>query len=182
MSNPAVDFAISLIHDFDARVQATPAAAWHNDSPCAGWTARDVVVHVGDSLLRVAQSLDGGPARTIGFDEDITTAWNDAVARFTAIVTVADLDQVIPNLFGPFTVAVVIGQFMTTDVLVHTWDLARAVGGDEQLNPVAVTIVHDSLKPLDETLRAPGVFGPKIDADDGADAQTQLITFLGRKV
>ena len=182
VSDPVVDTILSLIADFGVRVHAASPESWSNPSPCADWTARDVVVHVGDSLFRVAETLDDLGERKIADTDDIVTAWDEVVARFTAIVTVADLDKVIPNLFGPFPAREVLGRFMTTDVLIHTWDLSRAIGVDERLNPYAVSATYEALLPLDGILRNPGVFGPAVDAPADADEQTRLITFLGRKV
>jgi hypothetical protein len=66
-------------------------------------------------------------------------------------------------------------------VLVHTWDLARAVGGDEQLDAAAVAGAYDGLKPMDAMIRRPGVFGDKIERSD-VDMQTEFLAFLGREV
>jgi uncharacterized protein (TIGR03086 family) len=75
-----------------------------------------------------------------------------------------------------------IGRLTCTDVLVHTWDLARAVGGDETLDADAVAGAFSGLKPMDAMIRMPGVFGPKVDAPSDADEQTEFLTFLGRTV
>ena len=182
MNDPVVDTILSLIADFGVRVHAASPDSWSNPSPCADWTARDVVVHVGDSLLRVAETLDDLGPHKITDTDDIVTAWDDAVARFTAIVTVADLSKVIPNLFGPFPATEVLGRFMTTDVLIHTWDLSRALGVDDRLNPYAVSATYEALLPLDGILRSPGAFGPAVEGPADADEQTKLITFLGRQV
>jgi uncharacterized protein (TIGR03086 family) len=68
-----------------------------------------------------------------------------------------------------------------SDVLVHTWDLARATGGDETLNPETASIVLERLKPNDEILRSTGTFGPKLDPPPGADAAVELLCFTGRR-
>jgi len=75
-----------------------------------------------------------------------------------------------------------IGRLIATDVLVHTWDLARAVGGDERLDLAAVSDAYSGLKPMDEMIRRPGVFGPKIEPPAHADEQTEFLCFLGRRV
>ena len=66
------------------------------------------------------------------------------------------------------------------DVVVHTWDLARATGQDESLDPEIVTEMLIGMQPMDEMLRQSGHYGPKVDVDDGADDQTKLIAFTGR--
>jgi uncharacterized protein (TIGR03086 family) len=73
-----------------------------------------------------------------------------------------------------------IAMFFMGDVLLHTWDLARATGQDETLDP---EVVHDMLigmEPLDDMLRASGQYGPKVDVGADADEQTRLIAFTGR--
>jgi uncharacterized protein (TIGR03086 family) len=75
-----------------------------------------------------------------------------------------------------------LGRIISTDVLVHTWDLAKAVGGDESLPTDAVEGAYSGLKPLDELIRRPGVFGPKVEPPAGADVQTEFLAFLGRPV
>jgi uncharacterized protein (TIGR03086 family) len=67
------------------------------------------------------------------------------------------------------------------DTCIHTWDLARAVGGDERLDPDVVRLSWEMLEPMDAMLRRPGVFGPKLDAPADADEQTRLLYFLGRR-
>jgi len=71
---------------------------------------------------------------------------------------------------------------ISTDVLVHTWDLARALGGDEHLDQDAVGHAYEGLKPMDAMIRMPGVFDAKIAAPADADIQTQFLNFLGRTV
>ncbi len=74
-----------------------------------------------------------------------------------------------------------IAMFFLGDVLVHTWDLARAAGLDETLDQ---EVVHDMLlgmEPLDEMLRDSGHYGPKVTVPDDADEQTRLIAFTGRQ-
>ena len=68
------------------------------------------------------------------------------------------------------------------DTLVHTWDLARAIGQDERLDADAVTFSFDALRPNDEAIRGPGSYGPRLDPPPGADEQTRFLAFLGRRV
>jgi uncharacterized protein (TIGR03086 family) len=165
-----------LLNDFDRRVQAVPADAWCNQSPCSEWKAHDVVVHVSNNLARI-----GGIAPTAEA-ETITQAWNRTHNTFKANMVGADLTKMADGPFGPMPLDDIIGRLICNDVLVHTWDLARATGGDEKLNADAVAGAYSGLKPLDAMIRRPGVFGDKIDAPAGADIQTEFLTFLGRKV
>jgi uncharacterized protein (TIGR03086 family) len=69
----------------------------------------------------------------------------------------------------------------TTDVLIHTWDLARATGLDETLDATEVHRYVEGMEPLDQLLRDSGQYGPRIPVADDADEQTRLIAFLGRR-
>ncbi|MCB9380607.1 MAG: TIGR03086 family protein [Acidimicrobiaceae bacterium] len=182
MSNEVIDRVTRLVQAFDSRVQAAPADAWGNQSPCDDWKARDVVVHVGNNLQRLGATLSGGEPREIGADEDIVAAWNNARDTFLGALPGADLSTTVPGPFGPMPAEQVIGRLVSTDVLVHTWDLARAVGGDENLDAEAVAGAYSGLKPMDAMIRQPGVFGAKVEGGDGDDLQTEFLKFLGRAV
>ena len=82
---------------------------------------------------------------------------------------------------GPQTFEGAVGEFICGDLVVHQWDLARATGQDETLDPDEVRNMHAALLPLDEVLRRPGVFGPKVEPPADADEQTAFLAFLGRQ-
>jgi uncharacterized protein (TIGR03086 family) len=182
MSNEVIQRVTGLLQGFDARVRATDSSAWGNQSPCGDWTARDVVVHVANNLSRIGALLSSGAQVEVAADADIAAAWSSAQAQFIAGLSTGDLSQNVPGPFGPMPAEQLIGRLICNDVLVHTWDLARAVGGDESLDQGAVEGALSGLLPLDAMLRQPGVFGAKVEAPAGADAQTQLLCFLGRQV
>lgn len=171
-----------MVSGFDARVQAADAGAWANAAPCEGWTARDIVVHVGNNLLGCGARLQGAEPREITPDEDIVAAWGEARDTFLAGLTAGDLESNLPGPFGPMPASQLIGRFVSMDLLVHTWDLARATGGDESLPTDVVEAAYSGLKPMDAMIRQPGVFGPKVEAPEGADIQTEFLCFLGRQV
>ena len=68
------------------------------------------------------------------------------------------------------------------DLLLHAWDLARAIGADDTLPAEAVQATLMGLQRFPAAMmRSPGMFGAELDADDGADPQTQLLAFSGRQ-
>ena len=182
MSQPIIDQVTSLLQDFDSRVQATDAGAWSNQSPCSEWTARDVVAHVGNNLLGLIGAFQGNEPTTIDADDDIVQAWDSAHNGFISALATADLETNVPGPFGPMPAAQLIGRFISTDVLVHTWDLARSVGGDEQINADACAAAYGGLKSMDAMIRRPGVFGDKVQGSPDDDLQTEFLRFLGRRV
>ena len=82
---------------------------------------------------------------------------------------------------GRLSFEVAIATFCIADVLVHTWDLARATGLDETLDADEVHRLVDSMEPMDEPMRQSGHFGPRVDVPDDADEQTRMIAFTGRQ-
>jgi uncharacterized protein (TIGR03086 family) len=83
-------------------------------------------------------------------------------------------------MFGEQPFESLVGRLLCTDTLIHTWDLARATGQDESLDPGAVAKAIEFLAPIDDAIRRPGGFGPKIDSPPDAGNQTRLLNFTGR--
>lgn len=180
MNQEVIDRVTSLVQDFDARVHAAVSDSWTNQSPCTGWKARDVVVHVAGNPNWIGCTLGVEPT-TVAADDDIVAAWDATRDRFLAAVNTGHLSQPIESPFGAMPAEQMIGRIICADVLIHTWDLARAVGGDERLDATAVEGAHSGLQRMDAMLCSPGVMAPKVDAPEGADAQTELLAFTGRQ-
>jgi hypothetical protein len=73
-----------------------------------------------------------------------------------------------------------IDRFQIGDILMHTWDVARAAGLDERLDPDEVHRIFVTMGPFDEIMRTSGFFGAKVAVPDDADEQARVIAFSGR--
>ncbi|HEX7169133.1 MAG TPA: TIGR03086 family metal-binding protein [Acidimicrobiales bacterium] len=167
---------------FTERVRAVPDEAWDNPAPCEGWVARDVVRHLVEWMPSMVLSGAGLPVPEVPpVDEDPFAAWS-AVDR--AIQAAVDDPEVAARQFdtqvGRYSVGAAVDMFCTGDVLVHTWDLARATGLDETLDPGEVARMFAGMEPYDQALRDSGHYGPRVDVPHDADEQTRLIAFTGR--
>jgi uncharacterized protein (TIGR03086 family) len=118
----------------------------------------------------------------VSADGDVVATWNASRDAIHGMIDTADLSKVIESPFGPMPMEQLLGRIMATDTLVHTWDLARAVGGDETLDAEAVSGSYSGMKPMDAMIRRPGLFADKVDVPAGADEQTEFLAFLGRAV
>jgi uncharacterized protein (TIGR03086 family) len=180
---------------FAARIRAVPDDRWSSPSPCPGWTARDVTVHVINEARRILatvrgtepEPLYGVPVVPMGElpdappDADLAAAFEQVGAELTEAIDTPACQQVtLPTPAGPVPFADCV-ESLPEDVLIHTWDLARATGGNERLDPDLVAHVHAHLEPMDEMLRQPWAFGPRVPPPAGADAQTQFLCFVGRQ-
>ncbi len=170
---------------FTKRVTAVPDGAWENPAPCDGWVARDVVRHLvewvpGFFSSFAALNLPTGPS----VDDDPVAAWAtlDAGLRDAfADPAVATREFEFEMQDTTYTIEAAINTFCTNDILIHTWDLARATGLDETLDPDEVAALLVEMEPVDEMLRASGQYGPRVVVPDEADDQTKLIAFVGRQ-
>lgn len=169
--------------DFTARVDAVPADRWDSPAPCEGWVARDVVRHLVEWMPGMFLDSVGIERPALpSVDADPAGAWR---ALDSAIQGALDDPEVagreVDMRMGRFSLEEAVDRFGTGDVLVHTWDLARATGQDETLDPDEVHRMFEGMEPMDEMLRQSGQFGPRVEAPPGADEQTQLIAFTGRQ-
>jgi len=168
---------------FTARVNEVPDDAWSNPAPCEGWVARDIVRHLVEwipAFLEAANgpSLPHGPS----VDDDPVAAWTTMNDGIQALVDdpVASAAEITHPHAGTHRFDETVATFFLGDVVVHTWDLARATGLDETLDADVVHEMLVSMEPLDDMLRASGQYGPKVEVVAGADEQTRLIAFTGR--
>jgi uncharacterized protein (TIGR03086 family) len=168
---------------FTARVVAVPPDAWDRPAPCEGWRARDVVGHLVEWI----------PAfffATWDIDAPVfPSAADDPVAAWTAFdrTVQAALDD--PEVaarerttrMGDARFDATFDMIATNDVFLHTWDLARATGLDERLDPDEVHALLVAMEPLDAVLRESGHYGPRTEVPPDADEQTRLLAFIGRR-
>jgi uncharacterized protein (TIGR03086 family) len=167
---------------FDAAVKAVAPGQWDTQSPCEEWKARDIVAHIVEGHRGVIASVRGGESKPLDAEEDPSQAWEQASRAMDEIA--GDPEESAKEVDGPtgkMPAGDMIIRFVSMDVLVHTWDLARTVGADERLDEDSVQQAYDALKPMDEMIRMRGVFGPKLEPPPNADLQTEFLYFLGRQ-
>ncbi|MGD9999285.1 MAG: TIGR03086 family metal-binding protein [Ilumatobacteraceae bacterium] len=162
-------------------VAQVPDDAWSAPSPCEGWSARDVVAHIVDVHGMMLRPLNRelGPAPRVADDPlGALRAAVDDVQRVLDDPALAGTEY--DGYFGPTRVEDTIDRFLGMDLVVHAWDLARAVGIDEQIPADEVARVQADADALGDTMRAPNVVGPAIEALTGSTGQDRLLAFLGR--
>lgn len=174
---------------FTARVEGVPGEAWDNPAPCAGWVALDVVRHLiqwlpGPGFLLGTFDIETAPLPSV--DDDPADAWRivrDTIQRSLEDPDVAGrVEGCGPP--GRMSFEAAVDMTCTPDVLIHTWDLARATGLDEQLDAGEVhrqLAGVESIPPeVDDAMRSSGHYGPRVVVATDADEQTRLLAFMGR--
>ncbi len=169
--------------EFTATVVGVAQEAWDRPAPVEGWVARDVVRHLTEWLPAFLEgstgiALPAGPS----VDDDPVGAWRSQVDGVQALLddpAIADQEHDLAHI-GRMTVASAINMIYTPDVFLHRWDLARATGQDERLDPQRCSEMLEGMLPMDEVLRQSGQYGPRVEVPEGADVQTRLLAFIGR--
>ncbi|MGZ6999027.1 MAG: TIGR03086 family metal-binding protein [Acidimicrobiia bacterium] len=172
-----------LGREFAATIAAVPADRWEEPSPCAGWTARDVVTHVcaTQSLFLGLIGVDAAEGPDVA--QDPLGAWRAASAPVAAALADPDrAGRVYEGVFGPTTFESAVDRFANFDLIVHRWDLARATGGDETISEADAQRVLDGAEAFGPALRSDGVCGAAVDVPADADLATRALAIVGRRV
>lgn len=160
---------------FDWRLRAVGPTDWARATPCTEWNVRDVVNHVVGQEFRMTGLFNGGSLEEFVRERDTDFLGNDPVDSWlrgcreldAAIADPAALDRTVEYRNGPTTGRRLLGV-RVMDLTVHTWDLARAIGADEELDERIVSMLLDHA--------AVGL------QDAGVSPQDRLLGLWGRAV
>jgi uncharacterized protein (TIGR03086 family) len=171
-----------LTDAFASTVAGIPDDAWANPSPCEDWTARDVLRHVVDTqgmfLGFIGDEL--GPIPSV--NDNPSAAWDAARAKVqTALDDPRQAGAAFDGFFGRTTFAAAVDRFLNSDLVIHRWDLARATGQDDTIDPTDAERVLTGAREFGDAFRSPGVSGPEVPAPPDADIQTRVLAFYGRR-
>lgn len=182
--------AIDAIDAFDERVHAAETIkAWNVPTPCEGWATGDLIAHVSGSVrmfvtvagLQVSEQRQGA-------DGELNPA--DVIQEWERIRAVAE--EYLRTCGEPGLIRVPLGEREITiafaiealvrDVVIHTWDLGHATGGDEVLPAHLVTAATASLTRLPQRIRERGLYSNAVDPAKNASDQERLLALAGRSL
>ena len=166
-----------------AVIDAVPAQAWTNPSPCEGWSAHDVLRHLIETQREflTGHGIDLGGVPDI--DADPVAAWHDHAKRVIEAIS----DDPVPATefdghFGPTTVGDALEQFYVWDMLVHRWDIARSQGAQTAYSDAEIDQIERGADGFGDALYMDGVCRPGVPAPLDADRKVRLLARLGRRV
>jgi uncharacterized protein (TIGR03086 family) len=170
------------------KVMAVADDQWTGSTPCSDWDVRALVNHLvsenawippllaGKAIADVGEALDGD---LLGGDP--RSAWqrcaDDAIR---AVDQDGALDRTVHISRGDVPGGEYVFEVLA-DLIVHGWDLARATGGDETIEPELLDAACSFYEPLVDLLRPSGAFGDHVEPPPDADRQTRLLAMLGRR-
>jgi uncharacterized protein (TIGR03086 family) len=154
------------------------ADQWEAPTPCSEWDARALVEHViGFHDFLLLRPLGARANRPRSDPAARWAATSDAL--FDALDGEGVLDRTIELPGGGRSSPRRLLGALTTDVLVHSWDLARAAGLPDRIDADACAHQYAALDRA-TFAREGGMFGPEIPVAPDADAVTKLVAFYGR--
>ncbi|HET9443380.1 MAG TPA: TIGR03086 family metal-binding protein [Acidimicrobiales bacterium] len=160
-------------------------------TPCAAWTVGDLIAHLADANLMFATAVsgdagevapEGGPPGAAG-DGDVVERYHRSVPVLLAAWRRPGAVEGAAALPFATLPAVMALEMQTVDHLVHSWDLARATGLPEAIDPVLAEFAYRSVTAAvgDDARGADGPFGPEVACPPDAPVQDRLVAFLGRR-
>ena len=161
---------------------------WSAPTPATEWSVRDLVNHVAGEQLWAPPLMAGATIEEVGdrFDGDVlgsdpVARWRDSVeAASAAFAEPGALQRTVHLSFGDLPAEEYVWQ-MVSDLHLHAWDLATALGEDDRIDPEAVGALLEVLSAQEEMLRGSGVYGDHLPVPDDADDQVRLLALVGRR-
>ncbi len=160
---------------------------WAGPTPCTAWTVRDLVSHVVVGNYAFASILRGerpaAPHEILRSGRDLLSAYRDsAAAVLGAFRQPGVLERVFTVPFGTVPGMVAL-HLRITEVLVHGWDLSRAIGEPasfpDDLAEQELTFGRGKLADVPSD-RSP--FAPPQPVAEDAPAIDRLAALLGRSL
>jgi uncharacterized protein (TIGR03086 family) len=156
-----------------------------NPTPCADWSVAQLLVHLmglSVAFTQAARKQTGAPGtaaptpQPVGADlpahwrsrmpmlvEDLATAWRDPAA-WTGTSQVG----------GGTMPAATIGAFGMNELVIHSWDLARATGQEYSADPRILEALIELLS------QGAPVFGDVVEIEEESSLLDQAVALAGR--
>lgn len=183
MSENLRDFT-KAVYGMDAVVRRIPEGSWDNDSPCEGWTARDVLGHQVGVLNGVANMADGNDMKFPETPEDLSDPiglWSEAVDKVLAALDQPEaLHHSGKYWFGPMSIDELIGV-VKWDPLTHAWDLGQATGVEAKLDESLAQKSFDTISSMRPALAKMRLVSEEpVDVPADADIVNRYLGLVGR--
>lgn len=162
-----------------ALLTAGGAAGAERPTPCEGWSVRDLVAHLIDTQRDFLLQRGLAVPAVAGADPALDWAAHTAAVR-ALLEDPAVGAREYDGYFGRTTVAATMATFYGWDLLVHRWDLARALGADESLGDGELDDIEAALPGFGDQLYTPGICAEPVDVGDDQPRQVRVLARLGR--
>ena len=164
---------------FEERVRGVDD--WDSPTPVEEWRARDVVRHLLEWLPGFLEGGAGVRLAEVPYDDaELASSWRTRADEVQRLLEERGDATYTSRMFGDIPLAEALDRFYVADVMMHTWDLARATGQDDRLDPEFCEQAFAGMEPMADVLASSDQYGPRVPVPDDADAQDKLIGLIGR--
>jgi uncharacterized protein (TIGR03086 family) len=184
----ALDLLARANEGFAQRLGLVRPHQWTAPTPCAAWDVQALVNHVVGANRRYTMLLHGATADEVEATRTADHLGDDPVASLVATADELNAAFREPGAMGRTAhhptgdrTGTQLLEMRVVDVTVHTWDLARAIGSNESLDPDLVAFAL-TLRGTFDAGREHGSFAPppgEMPADHSA--QARLLHVSGRR-
>jgi uncharacterized protein (TIGR03086 family) len=178
---------VGALEHFGTLVHNVPADAWTTSTPCTEWDVRALIHHLVSEISWMEPLLGGRSVADVGDElngdllgDDPVASWDAAAAGTLAAVNAGGAMDLVIHLSRRDVTGADYTFEVFNDLAIHGWDLARAIGADETIDPRFVATIDERMAPSIADLKASGQYGDEVVPPDGADAQTRLLAMFGR--
>jgi len=170
------------ISEFGTRLRLVDTEHWSLPTPCDEWDVRELVNHVVGGALRYTMLLHGATADEIVATRSLDHLGGDAVGAFerrahevsSAFREPGALSRTVHHPAGDRSGKELL-ELRITEFAVHAWDLARAIGADEQIDATLADEMSMRLSAAGTGLEQGGYFSPPTHAGDDTSSLAQLL-------
>ena len=164
---------------FEDELDRTSGDDWDKHTPCADWTVAQLTCHVADTADRASAILRGQTWQQSDSTAAPRERWDEASTELRKVVGEITLDDRWPLPSDSPNAKLL---FHGCDFTVHRWDLAVAIGQDEDLPAGWVTFMDEFFHSVPaEVLRRPRAFHDPEEPQEGDGPTRRLMSFLGRR-
>ena len=172
------------------RVAFIGVGQWGLPTPCTDWSVKDLVVHMIEGSRMALLLLQGASAQEsrsvfgVAHGPDLVAELDVALAdELAAFDAPGAFEMVVHHPAAGDVPGFTVYQFRTSDYLLHSWDVARATGGDESLDESLVLLTWESMLPMASFIADIGMFGsgPSGTVAEDAALQLRLLDLTGRR-
>ncbi len=172
---------------FDSTVHPVTTEQLTDRTPCEEWDVRALLNHVVGEAAWMSPLLAGRTIAEVG-DEltgdllgtDPCAAWHHwSGAAHTAAAEAGAMNRTVHLSYGDEKSESYCEQ-VTFDLLVHSWDLARATGRVDRLPVELVAWAREWVAPVIAMYQQAGIVAAPLQVAPDADPQTQLLALVGR--
>jgi uncharacterized protein (TIGR03086 family) len=183
---------LELLRGADSRLQQLvdelDPTALKADTPCHGWDARSLLSHTLQSVEAFSAAVDGGPGPTeaelfggadILGDDPVGVTKRIITRSHRAWAGVTDWEQLLTTVLGPLPAGQAVA-IITFSTLIHSWDLARALGQNVSFTAGEAELAEGVAGIVVPMLRPQGLFADEVATTDGASPTQRVIALTGR--